>query len=86
MITDASAVLSHAGSALGAGGVYYKHVSIVIPQHWDPSYCRVKIVNPSRGVAYQVIIVRYCKFLQLPEFGLLIDIAHIEKRVVACVV
>ena len=56
-MTEASGVLSQAGSALGAGGVYYKQVSIVIPHHWDPSYCRVKIVNPSRGVAYQVIIL-----------------------------
>ena len=54
MITEASGVLSRAGAGLGGGGVYFKQVTIVIPHHWDESHCRVKLVAPGRGVAYQV--------------------------------
>ena len=63
MITEASGVLSRAGAALGGGaggGVYFKRVTIVIPHHWDESHCRVKLVGPGRGVAYQVGVEKYC--------------------------
>ena len=59
MITEASGVLSRAGA--GLGGVYFKQVTIVIPHHWDESHCRVKLVGPGRGVAYQVRSEKYCQ-------------------------
>ena len=53
MMTDGSVVLQDAVAHLGARG-YFKQVSIVIPAHWDESHCQVNMMEPARGVAYQV--------------------------------
>ena len=52
-MTDGSIVLQDAVAHLGSRA-YFKQVSIVIPAHWDESHCQVNVMEPVRGVAYQV--------------------------------
>ena len=52
-MTDGSVVLQDAVAHLGSRA-YFKQVSIVIPAHWDESHCQVNVMEPVRGVAYQV--------------------------------
>ena len=56
MFTEASGVLHTATAQLGGGGVYFKQVTVVVPAHWDQSYCAAKIGSPGRGLAYKVNI------------------------------
>ena len=55
MITEASVVLNTGlRGVTGGAGAHFKQVTIVIPGHWDPAHCRVRVVEAVGGIAYQV--------------------------------